>query len=286
MPGSLFDIQSLIPLAESGYTVLTPNSRLSRRIKSEWDKAQCAKGERVWDAIKVMPVSQWYAERWQMAVRELPIDVYAALEPLQETELWEAVIAHEQQQGDNSPLLRIDAAAALAAQARETLLSWQVDWTHQSVRQQFSLDIDCRSFLRWLERFETTRKQKALATAVDSIHALLSHSQSLPKTPLALVCFGELPPLHRLAIEALASEIKWINPRNTAKHRQYSVYANKREQLQAVSHWAAEMHHADPESRIGIVLSDMTSDRVAIEYLLRREFDCLGRSYTSVPVNF
>ena len=43
---------------------------------------------------------------------------------------------------------------------------------------------------------------------------------------------------------------------------------------------------ADPKATIGIVLGDMGGDRIPLEYLLRREFDCLGNNYTSLPVNF
>ncbi|MEM8563538.1 MAG: PD-(D/E)XK nuclease family protein [Pseudomonadota bacterium] len=288
MPDSLFDIEPLIPLVENGCTVLTPNWRLSRRIKAEWDQAQNAAGHRAWESLQVMPLAQWFKLQWQDALRDLDLDIEPtfALEPLQLVELWEVVISRDQHENSNSPLLRISAAAAQAAEARETLLCWQVDWNQRSVRQQFSLDPDCGTFLRWLERFEIARKQKNLATPADEIRSLLSYAKSISKRPLALVSFGELPPLHRLAIEALASDIHWLTPTGSTRHRQYSIFTGKREQLQTVSHWAANLNRENPTARIGIVLSDMANDRVAIEYLLRREFDCLGQSYTSLPVNF
>ena len=43
------------PLA--GVTVITPNRRLARSLKSEFDQAQAVRGATVWDSADILPVS-------------------------------------------------------------------------------------------------------------------------------------------------------------------------------------------------------------------------------------
>ena len=52
----LYDITPLEPFIDEGRTLLTPNSRLARRIKAEWDIKRRAAGERVWESFAVEPL--------------------------------------------------------------------------------------------------------------------------------------------------------------------------------------------------------------------------------------
>ena len=68
MTRRLYDISPLVPLVESGFVLLTPNYRLARRIKSEWDAHQARSGARVWAPAPVQPLSSWLQQQWQRAV--------------------------------------------------------------------------------------------------------------------------------------------------------------------------------------------------------------------------
>ncbi len=90
----------------------------------------------------------------------------------------------------------------------------------------------------------------------------------------------------RTALQSLSEGVLEFNPQATPAERRFHSCSDKRAELQTVATWAAGLHRTAPTATIGIVLSDMAGDRIALEYLLRREFDCLGDSYNSLPVNF
>ena len=60
MAHRLYDITALQPLINDDFVLLTPNSRLARRIKSEWKSHRVAAGDKVWESPRVQPLEQWY----------------------------------------------------------------------------------------------------------------------------------------------------------------------------------------------------------------------------------
>tara|TARA_R110001599_G_scaffold353512_1_gene593436 strand:- start:27848 stop:30526 length:2679 start_codon:yes stop_codon:yes gene_type:complete len=286
VPRTLYDITPLLSLVDDGFVLLTPNLRLARRIKSEWDTRMAASGASVWQPVPVLPLESWLQQRRQEGVTRGLIPALMQIGPAQALELWQQIIAGDEQDSDNYSLLRPAAAGELAAQARETLLRWQVDTSNPTVRQNFRLDEDCGTFLRWLDLFEKQLAAAGLCTTVDAVHQLLSCAAHMPKSRVALLEFDDIPPLYRSAVHALAKEVQEVSPDAAAAERRMYTFADGRSELQAVAHWAATTSTKQPEATLGIVLSDMATDRVALEYLLRREFKCLGENYTSLPVNF
>ena len=286
MSRNLYDIGPLVPLVEDGFVLLTPNNRLARRIKSEWDTVRAASGATVWEPAPVQPLESWLQKQWDNAVATGLVRPSLQINSAQALELWQQVIAQEEQASDRYHLLRPAAAAEVASQARETLLRWQVDTRARGVRQDFNLDEDCGTFLRWLDLFEQRLQESGQVTALDGIVQLLACAHALPRAKVALIEFDDIPPLYRAATVALAGELCDIGPAGQAGQRRVHCFADKRAELQAVAHWAATTSRENPTASLGIVLGEMATDRPALEYLLRREFDCLGKNYTSLPVNF
>lgn len=286
MPRTLYDITPLVPLVDAGFVLLTPNLRLARRIKSEWDTRMAASGAAVWEPIPVLPLESWVQKQWQQGVSLGLLPALMQIGPAQALELWAQIIAGDELDSDSYSLLRPAAAGELAGQARETLLRWQVDTSNPGVRQNFRLDNDCGTFLRWQDLFEKRLAAAGQGTAVDAIGQLLERAEHMPKSRVALLEFDDIPPLYRSAVHALCEEVQEISPAAAPAERRLYTFADRRSELQAVARWAAATNRQQPAATLGIVLSDMAADRVALEYLLRREFDCLGENYTSLPVNF
>ncbi len=286
MTRSLYDIGPVVPLIEAGFVLLTPNLRLARRIKSEWDTSRAASGMTVWEPIAVLPLESWLQQQWQRAVTLGLLPNVVQINNTQALELWQQVIAQEEQESRQYHLLRPAAAAEVACQARDTLQRWQVDTRAPGIRQDFSLDADCGTFLRWLDLFEQRLRAAGQGTALDCIRQLGDCAGRLPRARVALLEFDDIPPLYRATVAALSVQLREIGPGGQPGRRQLHSYADKRAELQAVASWAATTSRHDPAASLGIVLSDMGAERVALEYLLRREFACLGENYTSLPVNF
>ncbi len=286
MSRTLYDIDPLLPLLAEGFVLLTPNLRLARRIKSEWDVRQAASGAVVWEPIAVLPLENWLQQQLQRAVAAGLLPARIQINTPQALELWQQVIAREERDSRSYHLLRPAAAAELAHTARETLLRWQVDTGRAGVRQDFTLDHDCGTFLRWLDLFEQKLGENGQATALDGVCQLRDCAAGLPPSRVALLDFDDVPPLYRVVVEALSSEVLEVTSAGEPGDRWLHTFSDKRAELQAVARWAAQASRDAPGCTIGIVLGDMGSERVPLEYLLRREFDCLGENYTSLPVNF
>ncbi len=111
MPRTLYDITPLVPLVESGFVLLTPNQRLTRRIKSEWDSRMAASGAIVWEPIKVQPLESWLQTQWLLAVNLGLIPALMQIGPALALELWQQVIAGDERDSGSYSLLRPAAAA-------------------------------------------------------------------------------------------------------------------------------------------------------------------------------
>lgn len=290
MPGQtshrFYDIAPLAPLLEAGYTVLTPNYRSARRIRTEWNHTRAAAGKRAWPTARVEPVERWLLAWWELAVGHGLLPALTPLDPARVQELWRQVIAEHEADSGGYNLLRPAAAAELAGQARETLLRWEVDLAADRTRQAFEVDADCRTFLAWCDRFDKRLAGAGLCTSTDSIAALRRCPADMPRQRLALVDCDDMPPLFHAAVRALAEEVRVFESPGGQARCLAHAFSSRRGELQAIARWTAQTSRGNPEATIGIVLTDMATDRGSLEYLLRREFDCLGENYNALPVNF
>jgi probable DNA repair protein len=282
----LYDITPLEPLINDGFTLLTPNQRLARRIKAEWDARQAAGGALAWETVSVQPLEPWLQQQWESASRQNLVPQLAPLAPAQALEVWRQVVEQYQSQSAEFHLLQPAAAAELASQARDTLLRWQVDVDANGIRSLFHLDSDCRTFLRWLRLFNARLARAGQCTQTDCLVHLAALAGQLPTTRVALVEFDLLAPLQHAALAVLTTEVLHVAPSAQVAHRIVHAFSDNRSEFQAVAAWAANVHRSSPDTTIGIVPANIGSDRVPLEYLLRRELDCLGLDYSSLPVNF
>jgi len=282
----LYDIASLEALINDGYTLLTPNLRLARRIKSEWDERLRAAGATAWTPLSVHPLEHWLLEQWNMAASRDQLPAVTPLGHSQVLELWRQVIDDQARQSGDFHLLRTEAIAEMANQARDLLLRWQVDPHSPHIQQMFQFEHDCGTFLRWLRLFEQRLAKAGLCTPVDCLVQLAQLPHRQPASRVALVEFGHIAPLLQAALTTLSPQWHEVSPERRTARRLVHSFTSKRAELQALATWIGQQHRAAPTTTIGVVLSDMRTDRVTLEYLLRREFDCLGENFTSLPVNF
>jgi ATP-dependent helicase/nuclease subunit B len=282
----LFDTSVIEPLVEKGCVILTPNYRLARRIKAEWDRQMATRGPRAWHTLQVEPLESWLLGQWDEAVGRGLLPPLTPLDEAQALVLWRQVIAEEEASGGAPNLLRPAAAAELASRAREDLLRWQVDLTEETVRQLFRYDADCAAFLAWRDRFEALLTAEGLCTRSDCLRALVDCPPDLSRPGAVLVDFDEIPPLLNTALQNISQEVQALETGGDQARCVARGFSGRRAELQAVARWAFDVAHDEPDATLGIVLADMDGDRGPLEYLLRREFGCLGENYNALPVNF
>ncbi len=282
----LYDMDPLLPLIAAGYTLLTPTQRLARRVASEWESRAAGAGTRD-EAPEVTALEPWLQACWQDAAAAGRLRRRVLLSPSQAHEIWRQVIAADQAQPGRHDLLQPGAAARLAARARDSLLRWEIDLQASAVRQLFLLDEDCATFLRWADAFSGRLTRDGLITLADAIRELAELPPAQSGRPLALLAFDTLPPLYGRCLRLLGSELKTVEPSPSAAARcEVLRCEDSRSELAGVARWAAQLVDDEPGLRVGIVLPDNTGNRATLDYLLRREFDCLDRRYQSLPVNF
>lgn len=282
----LFYIEQLKPLLDSGYSVLTPNARLARKISAAWSQKQLDQGHNCWNTATVAPLEAWLQQKWQEAVRS------GLLEPLQPAsagqlaELWQETIAEHERSTRGYNLIRPTAAAEQAGRARDTLLRWQVDVNSSPYRQGFDLDEDCATFFSWQLSFVEKLNDLGLTSATDCLVSLLTCAEKMPSNKLVLYGFDHIPPLLRACAQALGEDIQELQVGGLVCDCKAIAFPDGRTELAAVARWASKLSRENPACSIGVILPNMREDRHALEYLLRREFNCLGANYTSLPVNF
>ncbi len=277
-------IAGIAPLLAAGTAVLTPNRRLSRAVREAEHLYRQSQGEQTWTSSSIMPLRQFWLERWQRAVTRGLLPASTLLDIGAQRILWRRIVENE----GGFSLLSPGRAAALCQEASERLALWQIDLDddrHAALRQSFSFDDDARAFLRWEKRFRDALREVDALTPEQALAQLLDCPEALD-VDLALLYLEDLPPLHRALCERARSCRQLALRDARAKLLPVQVFADPRAELQAAAKWCKACVEANPNGRYGVVLADMQGDRDRLEYFLRREFDCLTANYERLPVNF
>ena len=174
MSDRLYDIALLEPFIARGCTLITPNQRLARRIRTEWDRRQAEQGNLTWPRLPVYPLASWLLDRWRQAVAGGELSPQLLLESGPILQVWRHVIKESAARTGSYHLLRADDAAELAEQARQNLCLWQIEWRQSALREEFEQETDSRIYWSWLEAFEQTLRDSGQVTATDCVEALLT----------------------------------------------------------------------------------------------------------------
>lgn len=275
----LFDIDPLIETLTKQKLVLTANSRLARYIKSAWDHHQLKQGVKHWARAPVYALDDWLLTSWREAVLAGHCASAQLLSSWQEQELWRQIISQS-----HGGLLQMEQTAALASQARELLIRFDVDINKQ--KQLFELSPDSGGFYGWLERFDQRLLELGTTTKAMAIQSLANSAQNQTNTHITLVGVHELAPLVSRYFDVTGAQINHVSISSRNQQLLRHAFADKRTELASAAKWAVSHCLDNPGDNIAIVLPDMSTDKPVLEYYLRREFNCLDKNYTSLPVNF
>jgi len=281
----LFDVTPLAPRLERGDTVLTANHRLARYIQRAWDERQRAAGARAWATAPAAAVESWLLARWEDAVAAGRLPLRRCLEPAAIQYLWRQVIAADDDEATGFTLVQPGEAARLAQRARDTLLRWRVDSGDEATRQLFRLGGDSAHFLRWIDRFEEALARLGAATPADCLRDLLD-DPAPAAGPLTLVACHDLSPLVEACLRRLGEPLEEAPTAPPRAVREVRCYAGQHDELRAIADWCAGFAAARPGARIGVVLDADPVRRAALDYQLRRAFDCVDANYHRLPVNY
>src|SRR5205809_7263893 len=206
-------------------TVVTPNSRISRVLTSEFDSFQVAKGLTVWEAPDILPFGAFVERLWEDALySELGDKLPLLLTPQQELLLWQEVIATS---GEGKDLLFTETAAAHCRDAWDLLHQWRVGAARGNE--------DHSAFSEWARHYqEETLGDIDSARLPDLVAGLLDKLKK-PKL-LVAYAFDLVPPQTAEFLQHF--EFVEVKPEAVQGSSFRTSFASAKEELECAAKWA------------------------------------------------
>ena len=253
---------------QAGITVLTPNRRLARAVKSEFDRTCAARGMAAWDSADVLPFPAFIERLYREALHfgkawALPV----LLTPAQEQVLWENAINCSDTGRD---LLDVGEAARLAGEAWQLAHAWNLIQPLSG----YILNEDAKAFRGWSRQYEETTRH---ASRIDRarLGELLLKLLARPEIakPGRLVCYGfDIVTPQQAALltrfRELGCEVAVARPQPWAlaskRNAQRLECDDIHDELRQAAAWARARLESAGTRRIGIVVPDLAARRSAI----------------------
>ncbi len=240
----------------AGVCVVTPNRRLARMLKAEFDSFQSGKGLSAWEDADILPFESFVARRYDDATYSEPVasggkPLPMLLSPPQARALWEEAIRASRW---NGALLDVPATAARAMAAWELAQAWRI----AGALEKFPGSEDTQAFAAWARDYA---KRCSRENFIDS--ALLSDLsiKNRIKKPKLLVAyaFDILPPQTKDFLDRFDCLVSFPARKNTVPIK--TSFASPREELESAARWArARLEQGNVRGRpvrIGVVVPDL-----------------------------
>lgn len=278
-----FDIEPLLPLLSSGFTLLTPNNRGVDGILREYasgfrDSLETSKS---WERPAVFAIDIYIQQLWQLAASQAiaPFNETQLLGRFDEQEIWLQIVRSS---FDKYPLLNSEETANSAARSYRFFQQWDVAASFDPER--YRNAIDFQTFLDWSEKFEARCKKINAVSLSDAGRVIAKHIEEIKlilPSKIALINFDQPPPLYVKLIDALARvcEVEWqraatpdtqLGPVFTNNDTAYRSFQSNCAEIDACIDWCQDKARDFPDAHIGIVVDHSRSLEPMIEEALFR----------------
>lgn len=246
---------SLIQAAEQGAILITPNRRLARAIKCEFDAEQIKRGRSVWPTADILPYSAFLERSWSELARFERGATLLSAE--QETALWERVITGSPQ---GEILLNPAATARQAHDAWAIRHAFRIDFARYAAM----LDEDGAAFRSWAKRYGKTCAEKNWLDGARLTDAIIASAAAIKPRNIVLYGFDELSPQQQEFFKALAAaggNVSEAEPEANAAPAVRAIFPDSEAELYAVASQIKQMLAQQPDARIGVVVPDLAARR-------------------------
>lgn len=267
--------------------VLTPNLRLSRKVIEAHSAQQT---ESFWKKPQVFALKQWITGIWDdlQGKNYLPASHKIVASSHHVSAVWAEVIANNSEGLDVIEPMWL---TNTATDANKNLTLWQKtpkDFTAHSEESQF--------FSNWWLEFRSVMAHRHWITYEDSIEivceAIKDGVVELPET-MVLFSFDDIPPLHQRLFDAITDAGVTIETEsNIPLQGNISRVSlpSKDDQYPLVALWAKNILEKEPNARIGIVVPELTKEKVKLHDALTDAFEpqvrLLETARYTPPFNF
>jgi probable DNA repair protein len=286
MPSTL---PNLIALLQDGTTLLLPNARAARGLRSAFDAQQRAAHLKTWQPAPALSWQQWTTSLWSELIIS-GLETRLLLNAAQEHALWVEVIADAP---EHSSLTSADALATLAHSA------WQLAAAYNATPQlrTSATTHDSRIFSAWAEEFSQRCATRSYLSASQLDHALHLHvlSSNVTVPPeLHLVGFADITLSQQLLLDTLCERGTTITQHTLttdALKRHTSLLAStERDELLLAAQHILDQLHEEPDARIAVLVPDLAAERAELESVLRSmltpELQSIQTDLSSTPWEF
>jgi ATP-dependent helicase/nuclease subunit B len=233
-------------------TVVTPNSRISRVLTSEFDSFQVAKGLTVWEAPDILPFGAFVERLWEDALySELGDKLPLLLTPAQEQLLWEQIL-------EGSDLLILPQAAAQCRDAWRLLHQWRIGAGRGNE--------DHSAFSEWVKQYQKETASDIDAARLPDLVAGLLDKLKKPKL-LVAYAFDLVPP--QTAEFLRHFEFVEVKPETVPGSSLRTSFASAKEELESAARWA-RARLEEGRARIGVVVPQLAQRRKEVVRVFSR----------------
>ncbi len=247
--------------------VLTPNKRLSRLIRDQFNLYQTTYSpKKAWPSLQCLALQTWWHELWQQQLLGGNESIQKlVLTGTQELLLWQQVVnSHEK----TPVLLSHNATARLAMQAWRLTQEWMLDISEEQ---------DSDILKAWFEDFKFRCEQQQLVSSVEIPQILANHlvSEDLP-TNLVLYGFDDQTPqlkqwLAQLDRQGVNSQ--FFDLSRTDSQIQRFELANQEQEILSAALWAKDQIIQDEQARVTIVVPQLAQMREQVERIFNQVFE-------------
>jgi len=261
MRGNAINKQELFKrLAEgrtAGITVVTPNKRLARVLKAEFDAHQAGRGVPVWEEADILPLSSFVETCYDDALyaeggEKLPRRLSAS----QARELWEEAVRASQW---NAALLDVPRTAADAMDSWKLAQAWRI----AGALEKFEGTEDTRAFAEWARAYMRRLKKDGYTDL-----PLLFDVSFKTNTKLLVAYAFDVVSAQEKDLFARFESVS-CSPEKKQSNAKKISFASPREELEAAAAWA-RARLEEGRRRIGVVVPGLKVRRREVDRVFAR----------------
>ena len=252
---------------QSGYTLITGNSRLARVMTDQYNQWRIGRGDRQWSSPAITSWNLWLDKLWEAASLQGMSGTNRAVPGNRQLiSLWESTLKTKQL---THQLLRPESLANQMKETRSLIAEWQLDLNDPSWLS--GENENHAAFCHWNEAFEKRCKKDHWISPQDRLIPLckaLGEGLVPPSEHIDLLGFDEFSPARETLLSALIANGNPICRLTIAPRRDKTVlckYRDSKQELQQMARWVRYWFETDPGSTIAIVVHDLQSKRQLVE---------------------
>ena len=267
LPTQILNYTSLFRRLQTGHTLVTGNSRLSRVLTGRYSQWRIDQGDGQWPSPDLLSWSLWLDKLWETASLQGVDGTGRAVPGSQQLiSLWENILRHDSLARN---LLRPESLAHQLRDTRRLIREWQLNLKDPAWRGDENENHS--AFHHWNQAFEKRCHQDNWIPPEDRIGVLcmaIRKSHFSIDGTINLLGFDEFNPSQIELLTALVENGNTVNrltitPRNNVAVLWQSQENNS--ELQQMARWVRYWFEQEPDSTIAIVVPDLQTRRQEVE---------------------